>query len=61
MKCLFSTALLGGQFNGPTYFTRPTEDHHRSTVDQFLSDFDGFVGTSFHIAEMLEDTIDSTT
>ena len=53
-------ALLDGQFNGATYFTRPTEDHDVSTVDQFLSGFEGFVDTSFHIAEMLEDTIDGT-
>ena len=49
--------LPGGQLNGDTHFTKTTDEHDMSTVDQFLSGFEGFVGASFLIAEMLEDNM----
>ena len=51
------------QFNGSTHVARPNESDDPeikvSTPDEFVSDFHEFVGASFKIADLLEDTYTS--
>ena len=51
------TACHTEQFKGSTHVTRPKDNPEIkvSTPDQFVSDFHGFVGASFKIADLLED------
>ena len=49
------------QFNGSTHVARLNDDPEIkvSTPDGFVSDFHEFVGASFKIADLLEDTYTS--
>ena len=53
--CMYVTHT--GQFNGTTHATKPCEDPaiKVSTPELLISDFEEFVGASFHIAELFED------